>query len=560
MRAEPALSDRDRPTSPRWCLPAVVVAAVVGLGLMGASALSSSATYDEVAYLRVAARWWRAGKQDEMTRMGSPLTFWKLQQAPVLAALDRLGRRDLIDHPEKFQSALLPIVRLGSLWVWLSAFGITAFWARRLYGPRAMACAGWLFALSPNLLAHGSLVTMELPLVATFAGVVFLFWRFLIEGRRRDFWASAGLAGLAFSCKFTAVLLPPLLGLVWWLDLWRSARAGPIRSAARVTIGIAGFVVVMLLSDAAVTGFALLPASHAPGGPHPSLDARLSAWPILSRLATRAVEAPIPQDWVGFLTQTQHQRSGGPSYLFGERRLRGWWYYYFVALAVKVPLTFWLLVAARPMARGGSWSDRGWVLPVIAAAFLGVTAAGSSRNYGIRYLLPLAPLGIVWVSALAERRGWPRAIVCVGLVGQALAVATVHPNELTYFNALAGGRAGGRRVLADSNLDWGQGLRGLARLQHERPDFRDLTFYYFGDTQPRYYGVVGVCHVIDAVGSPPGPPPRFEATTPYVAVSASLQWGPWGPPGYFRSLHRVKPAAWTDDSTIAVYRTADLSR
>jgi hypothetical protein len=145
-----------------------------------------------------------------------------------------------------------------------------------------------------------------------------------------------------------------------------------------------------------------------------------------------------------------------------------------------------------------------------------------------------------------------------GLAGIAAAVASVHPNELTYFNPVAGGPLGGRRVLADSNLDWGQGLRSLARLQRARPEFRDLTLYYFGDTDPRYYGVAGVCHVIDAVGSPPGPPPWFGAATRFVAVSASLQWGPWGAPGYFRTLDGVRPVALTEDTTIAVYRTEDV--
>ena len=68
----------------------------------------SSATYDEVAYLRVAARWWRTGDQAEITRMGSPLTFWKLQQVPVLWLLDHLGHRDWIDDPIGHQRQLLP--------------------------------------------------------------------------------------------------------------------------------------------------------------------------------------------------------------------------------------------------------------------------------------------------------------------------------------------------------------------------------------------------------------------------------------------------------------------
>lgn len=547
--------------APTWAVPAVLAAAVVGLALMADSARSISATYDEVAYLRVAARWWRTGAQDEITRMGSPLTFWKLQQAPVLALLDRAGRRELIDDPEGNQSRLLPVARFGALWVWVAALGVTAAWARRLYGPRAMALAAWLFALSPNLLAHGSLVTMELPLVACTTGVFFLFWCFLGGGGRRAFLASAAVGGLAFSCKFTAVLLPPVLGLVWWVDLVRRGAGGPARAALRVAAAMAGFVAVMVLTDAVVTGFAVLPPSHTSGGAHPSLDARLGRWPVLARAATRAIETPIPQDWVGFLTQMNHQRSGGPSYLFGERRMTGWWYYYFVALAVKVPLPFWVLAAVRAgTLHRGDGSDRAGMIPTVVAAFLVVTAAGSSRNYGFRYLLPLAPLGVIWVSGLAERRGWARVVGWAGLPGLALAVASVHPNELTYFNALAGGRAGGRTVLADSNLDWGQGLKALARLQHERPEFRDLTFYYFGDTEPRYYGVTAVSHVMDAVGSRPTHPPEFGAATTYVAVSASLQWGPWGPPGYFRALQGVRPVALTDDTTIAVYRTRDVFR
>src|SRR4051812_40930709 len=78
---------------------AVTLAAVVGLGLLIHSLASTSATYDEVAYLRVAARWWRTGDQAEITRMGSPLTFWKVQQVPVLWALDLTGRRALVDDP-----------------------------------------------------------------------------------------------------------------------------------------------------------------------------------------------------------------------------------------------------------------------------------------------------------------------------------------------------------------------------------------------------------------------------------------------------------------------------
>ena len=206
------------------------------------------------------------------------------------------------------------------------------------------------------------------------------------------------------------------------------------------------------------------------------------------------------------------------------------------------------------------------LLPLVFFLYMGITAAGSSRNYGVRYLLPLAPLAIVWLSALAERccataklvSILARLAITVGLGGYVVAVAGIHPYELTYFNAVGGGSQGGRRILADSNLDWGQGLKSLARLQRKRSDFADMTLYYFGDTDPAHYGIRGRAQVVNAVDTYSALPGLDSVRSRYLAVSASLQWGPWGPPGFFQVLDGLEPIALTDDTTIAIYRTADL--
>lgn len=556
VAAEPPL---DRSLATRSGLAAWIVvgcALLAGLALMADSIRHSSATYDEVAYLRIAARWWQSGDQEQISRMGSPLTFWKLQQGPVFWVLDRLGFDPLLTDPIGHQAVLLPLIRFGSLWIWGLGLVLTALWARSRHGPAAMALAAVLFALEPNLLAHGALITMEAPLVACTAGVCLLFDRFVRDGARWAGLGAAALCGLAFSCKFTAVLLPPLLALGWLDALRRRGESWP-RALGRVVRGMAGFVAILLMTDLLVTGFATLTPSES-RGEHPALAGR---WPApIGRLALQVAETPLPQDWVAFAIQSRHQRSGGPSYLLGAVRQHGWWYYYLVALAVKLPLAFALLIAARLIAARSiprvAVTER---LPILfVLGFLAVTALGSSRNYGVRYLLPIAPAGLVWLSGLALASRRAQAVTVVGLVGLILATAAAHPYELTFFNSLAGGTLGGRHVLADSNLDWGQGLRVLARLQDRQPELRDLTVYYFGDTEPSHYGVNGVPYVIDAGTEHPGLPARFTARTAFVAVSASLQYGPWGPPGYFAALQGHAPVVLTDDGTIAVYRTADV--
>jgi hypothetical protein len=333
---------------------------------------------------------------------------------------------------------------------------------------------------------------------------------------------------------------------------------------------MAGFLSVLLLVDAAVTGFARLPLSTSHGR-HPTIERWFG--PEGGELVARLYETPVPQDWVGFATQMHHQASGGPSYLFGARRMQGWWYYYLVAIAVKVPLTFWILVAARlalfkRSANEGPPFNYDALLPLVFVIYLSITAVGSSRNYGFRYLLPLAPLAIVWISAIGERfltcplpvAVFARCAALTGLAGYTIAVAAIHPHELTYFNALAGGPLGGRRILADSNLDWGQGLKSLARLQQLRPELKNITLYYFGDTEPAHYGVAGVSNTITAIDDSSGLAGLDSVDTRFLAVSASLEWGPWGPPGFFECLKGLNPVLLTDDTTIAIYRTSDLKR
>ncbi len=552
---------RHEPSKVRFgCWAIVAASGLLGLGLIADQAYRLSATYDEVTYLEVGAKWWRTSEQRTITRMGSPLTFWKIQQIPTLWLIDHFGDRSWIDEPIEHQARLLPLIRIGGSWIWLAALGLVAVWSRSWYGDRAMALAAMIFAFSPNLLAHGALCTMEMPLVATSSAMVFAFARFLQGGRRGWLWASASVGGLAFSCKFTTVLIPPILGAIWAVDLWR--RRDParprwpqgVRALKTLVGGMVGYGAILVLSNLLVTGFATISLSPRTGS-HPVLDSRLG--PTVAAWASTILEAEYPQDWVGFARQVILQKGGGPSYLFGERRSSGWWYYYLVAMAVKVPLGFWLLAAVRSRFRPGD-DRQGWIIAVYVSLFLAAALVGSKRNYGVRYLLPLAPPAIVWVSALANS-GWGlRLARRAGLVAMGVAVGSIHPYELSYFNLITGGAEGGRRILSDSNLDWGQGARSMARLQATQPRFRDLTWFYFGDTNPAWYGVVGPCYQFDAHRSPEGLPDRLSASTAYLAVSASLQWGPWGPSGYFAALDKLRPVKYSADMTVAIYRTADL--
>ena len=58
---------------------------------------------------------------------------------------------------------------------------------------------------------------------------------------------------------------------------------------------------------------------------------------------------PLPANYLrGIDEQRRDLESRWRSYLAGEWRRTGWWYYYLYALAVKVPLGIWALVLSGP--------------------------------------------------------------------------------------------------------------------------------------------------------------------------------------------------------------------
>ena len=86
---------------------------------------------------------------------------------------------------------------------------------------------------------------MELPIVACMTGMALCFWSFLRTGDRRAFLASAILGGLAFSCKFTAVVAPPIFGLLWCLSRWADGDRRPGRIVLTVAAGMIGFTAIV---------------------------------------------------------------------------------------------------------------------------------------------------------------------------------------------------------------------------------------------------------------------------------------------------------------------------
>lgn len=534
-----------------------LIPALIGLGLVWGVIRQNSATYDETAYVRIACQWWKTGDFRGITRMGSPVTFWKWQTTPALVWMELSGRSEWIEkHLEHLPESLVAF-RISALSFWLAGLWVTQAWAARLYGKTGAFFAGFVYSLGPNLLAHGSLLTMECPLWACWTFSFFAFHEYLISRKIKFYWISAIFAGLAFSMKFTAVLIPPIVFICLLLDFIQDAEFKIkwnqlVEWIKKGILTLIPYCFILIITNLVVTGFATIPLSEQTGE-HPFIE-RL-AGPTLATRLKWLLESPWPVDWVGFLTQMKHQRGGGPGYLFGEISTNGWKWYYLVATAVKVPVVILAGFLFRLLLVKDGKMSKTWLLPVSSLVFLAMACLMSKRNYGFRYLLPLAPVMIVWLTGLVT--AVPGRVVAALIAVQMFFIQfQTHPWELTYFNAFAGSAEEGRKILADSNLDWGQGLLSFNEILKKNPEMQDLTLFYFGDVEPKFYHVPCKAYKIDASDQFGHLPKSWnDIQTRFIAVSTSLSDGPWGPTPFFNQLREIEPVTTTPDGSIRVYET-----
>jgi hypothetical protein len=166
-------------------------------------------------------------------------------------------------------------------------------------------------------------------------------------------------------------------------------------------------------------------------------------------------------------------------------------------------------------------------------------SCAAAINIGVRHILPVYPFLYVATAALlsrlAARRTARVAMLALGAL-QIAECASISPDYLAFFNAFTGGPANGPNYLVDSNIDWGQDVKKLARWL-EAHGTRRVAISYFGNAQLPYYG-------LDAVGLPdPRDRRAWEAIDGFAAASVTTLEGVYVPPENLAPLRALQPVA-----------------
>ena len=486
---------------------------LVGLGLAGAR--DDSVTVDEPVHL--ASGWSYLATGDfRMSPTHPPLA--KLVAALPLLWLKphvdwsdaswrephqwRFGNRFLFDWNDA-ERVLLP-ARFAMLGL-SAVMAVAVFaWTRALAGDTAAALALLLCVTCPEILAHGRLATTDLPAALFFFLAVAAFER----AARAASWPAVigcgAAVGAACGSRHTGLLLGPVLltlaagcAACRWptrLGLWRRAendvasRAETIGRLAAV-LAIVGLVAWAVLWCLYGWRYA---ASLEPLAAFDWKRVQPSSPTIAATLDTLRGRRLLPEAYLYGFFDTLGRIDERRGYLLGSYSLTGFRWFFPIAFAIKTPL---LLLAALASALLFAWralGARSIVFLTVPLLMYGAASVSAHVNLGLRYVLPIYPflfvLGGVGFAELVRRSGrFGKPLLALAIACQLLTLGRAYPDYLAYFNEFVP-PADAHRYLVDSSLDWGQGLKRLARVQKARGG-EAVKLSYFGTGRPEYYGV-----------------------------------------------------------------------
>lgn len=381
--------------------------------------------------------------------------------------------------------ARLPNVALGV------ALGILLWSAARSFFSQAAANVILaLFVFSAEAIAHFSLATTDGvgTLMVFAAAIQTVNWRRNPSGTRSLL--LGGVLGALLLAKFYTTPLFVVSVALAFLACLRSEHVGDRRNKLRnvgvIIIGAfltawCGYlfhVSVLSIHDGKlITTF-------------PNREIVVRNYPNHSNLN---LYIPAGEYFEGLREVTLHNHRGHRAFFLGTVSPNGGWKLYFpVAMLLKWPpivLMISLTVAWLALRRRIGLPHDLVLLAVFPGVFL-IFAVLSKINIGVRHILPIYPFVLLFCAAIWEvvrkKQAW-RWVLYAAIVLNAADCLRYAPDYLSYFTPFVRPTRS-YRLLADSNLDWGQGLLALRKYESQHPR-EEIHFSYFGCVDPAIYGI-----------------------------------------------------------------------
>lgn len=381
-----------------------------------------------------------------------------------------------------------------AIFMLLLAIGVFAVGCE-MFGPLAGLIALAFLVFDPNLLAHGALITTDVPISCVIFWTMYLAYRYVQRPTTLRLLLVAIASGLAMVTKFTGILVMPMLLLLAIAELLAT------HSIKRFLKRVAELALIAIVSLLVIWAFYGFRYQARPTGTqlNPVLSEYLKQLPNgedARPLTTLERHHILPEAYIYGLANTKITEDIDTSYFFGHVYRHGSWLYFPAAFAIKSTLPFLLLFAAAILwiLTGRMKQHRELLFLTVPPALYIAIAMHSQMNIGFRHLLPIFAFLYILTAAVAaylihRNSRWLFAVGALFL-WQVVTSTRVAPAYMAYGNEAWGGPSAVHNYLSDANVDWGQQLKAT-KLYLDEHNIKDCWFAYFVDgvVDLDYYGI-----------------------------------------------------------------------
>ncbi len=365
-------------------------------------------------------------------------------------------------------------------------------WSRELYGPVPSFFSLVFYAFSPNIIAHSRLVTTDLFAACMATIALYYFWKFTKNGGWHNGALSAFTLGLSQLTKYTCIYLYPMFILIivarYWKHFVRAIRSGNRFVLMRdMTYFIKYALLYVVISILIINAGFLFNSTFTPLGEYRFRSDLLKSIQTNLKLFHK-VPVPLPYPYVQGLDWVKNdERDGtgsGNVYLLGRLSLKGENFsgfkgYFFYACLYKVPIPILIFILASVVyylfkRRDFNFSEDEVFLFCPILFFTIYFNFFFRLQIGLRFLLVIFPLLHIFCGIIFKNwnmfPGKIKGFVWLLIIYLIVSVQSYYPHYLSYFNELVPDRKKAYKILADSNLDWGQNEYYLEQYRREYPD------------------------------------------------------------------------------------------
>lgn len=405
-------------------------------------------------------------------------------------------------------------------------------WTKELAGKKAALLATFLFAFSPNIIAHGRFVTTDVGLAAFLIISLYYFVKFLKQPSSPNMLKFGLTFGLVQLAKFSAFMLIPyyiLIAVLWIIvkivknksEAWQYIKTYVGKTIVAMIIGY--------LLVGAVYGVLTIkePSEIIKRDINSILNSNeyYNKYGFVKNSFLSLTEKPILKGYsvygLGLTMVMQRATGGNTTYFLGEVSSAGWKHYFPVTFLMKEPIPALIIIGASIIAlimilgkkvydyklsiskywRGVTDYALSNPAPLVIFGFIALywlSSITSNLNIGYRHILPTVPLMYIlsvkimakvdnFIREKVHRQSYYAHLVIIGILGIWLVGSNLYnyPLYLPYFNEVIGSK-NGYKWIVDSNVDWGQDLKRLAKFV-KKNNIDKIHLDYFGGGSAKYY-------------------------------------------------------------------------